>query len=161
LNPKKDNIYQDKIISLLEKKIEDYEEKIFSYKSLLNEYLPEDISSELYSIINSYLNRKDRWFLIKRNVIKEIEHNLFWVRESELINLGFNINFNLFKNDNFDLCLIANNFHNLKVESKKIISEIEDMKIFINKELHQKEVLLKEKVYEIEKVIKINFIYSK
>jgi len=145
-----------KMISIMEKNIENYEEKITSYKNLLNEYMPEDIGPESFTIINSYLNGKDRWFLVKRNHLKDQANNLFWVRESELINLGFNINFNLFKNDNFDFCLIANNMHKLREDSKRFIGEIEDLKSFLNQELEKKEIILEDKINEIAKVKQIS-----
>lgn len=156
----KDNHESDSIINQtinkklpqLEQKIEEYEDKISSYKNLLNEYMPEDIDPELFTIINSYLNGKDRWFLIKRNFLKDHNYNLFWIREAELINLGFNINFNLFKNDNFDFCLSANNIHKIKEESKRFIREIEDLKSYLNKELEKKEILLEDKNNDIKKV---------
>ena len=91
--------------------------------------------------------------IIKRNLINEYSNNLFWVREAQLSNLGFNINFNLFKNDNFDFCIIANNMHKLKEESKKFVSEIEDLKNFLNQEMEKKEIYIEEKINEIKKVL--------
>lgn len=145
-------VIQTQKLIMLEKKMENYEEKILSYKNLVNQYMPEDINPNLFTIINSYLNGKDRWFLIKRNILKEICNNLYWVREAELMNLGFNINFNLFKNDTFDFCLLANNMYTLKEESKNYINEIEDLKTFLKREMEKKDIIFEDKNEEIKKV---------
>lgn len=147
-------IQSNKIISL-EKKLDNAEEKITNYKNLINEYMPEDIDPGLFSVINGFLSGKDRWFLVKRNSSKQFTNNLFWVRETQLFNLGFSINFNLFKDDNFDLCLLTNNMNKTKEENKRFLVEIEDLKSFLHDEIGKKDKLLNDKIAELKKVKEI------
>ena len=151
---------QDKKIMKLEKNLENYEEKITSYKSLVNEYMPEDIAQEKFSIIHSYLNGRDRWFLIKRNKQNEKNQNLFWVRELQLLNLGFNINFNFYKNEFFDFFLMSSNLTKLKEENEKNLDDIEDLKNLLDDHLKNHEFSMQEKNSEIKKENDKNIILN-